>query len=74
MGEAGSPAAMESCHPWSAKWLLPFIELPFATDNILLVYKQLEKQNWRPLGISGDSLGKARPSSPDFPSDGMLYT
>lgn len=43
-GEAGSPAAMESCHPPSAKWLPPSVELPFATVGILLVYKQLEKK------------------------------
>lgn len=39
-----SPAAMESCHPSSAKWLPPSVELPFATVGILLVYKQLEKK------------------------------
>lgn len=40
---AGSPTAMQLCHPRPAKLLPPFAELPFATDSILLVYNQLEK-------------------------------
>lgn len=43
---ARSPTAMRLCHPQPEKLFPPFAELPFATDSILLVYKQLGKKKW----------------------------
>lgn len=52
VGEAVFPAAIESCHPWFAKLLFPFVELPFTTDSIPLVYKQLGKKKKKELATT----------------------